>query len=369
MLSLENYLANYYEGYSCTLFPRGGTGLYALFRMLREQRGVGEIIIPGICCEIVPLAAIYAGMKPIIVDVDRKTLCISPESVEQKITKNTVAIVLVYIFGNIIDHAPFDKLKSKYNLIIVEDLAQAIGGRYDDGQQLGQRFDFTLLSFADDKIVSGDGGAIIQHDGLYGNELQRLSQSLPVSPDQRVIHQKALSLRNLIHALRDLSRVDPSVNISSVFSEILPYYKDLIVRRGENIDRVSIYHQLQNISREQEVRYSKYLYYKEHIRHELFEVIEMPAGSMCWRAPILINDPVQAFHVTKLLRRNNIPASNHYFPLDKMIYNHMSINNAHIGSRIINLWVDSSIDMQQMIKTVDLLNSYDEVKESLRLAE
>ena len=44
--------------------------------------------------------AIYAGLKPVIADVDVDTLCLSIESVRERISKNTVAIILVYIFGN-----------------------------------------------------------------------------------------------------------------------------------------------------------------------------------------------------------------------------------------------------------------------------
>jgi dTDP-4-amino-4,6-dideoxygalactose transaminase len=360
MDKLKQFLTEYYEGQSCEIFARGSTGLYVLFKTLYEIKGAKEIIIPAICCETIPIAAIYAGMKPVIADVDIDNLCLSYESVLRKISKDTVAIVLVYIFGNIFDSAPFENLKATSDIVLIEDVAQAAGG-YDSGQRVGQRFDFTLLSFADEKIIKGQGGAIIQRNPQYKDALQPASAALPPSPQQRILQQKQSSLRNLVHSLYDLSRTDHSIDISGTFLAMLPYYKDVIVRQKPVTHADRIISQFQKISNEQEQRYKKYAYYQQHIKNDLLEPIEFAPGTMCWRLPMLVKDPVNTFYITALLRKNGILASNHYFPLDKLLDNAQNPNSANVGARILNLWVDDLVSMDQMQKTVELLNAYSPV--------
>jgi len=358
MEGLERFLTEYYEGQSCTLFARGSTGLYTLFKALSRIKGIGEIIIPGICCETVAMAAVYAGMKPVIADVDRDNLCLCYESVLKKLSDKTVAVILVYIFGNLFDTRPFEKLKDTYDVVIVEDLAQAVGG-HDSVRKPGSKFDFTLLSFADEKIVRGKGGAIIQRNSSLGDLLHMTSTSLPLSPEQRILEQKQLSLRNLTHALYDLYRADPSINISQTFQAMLPHYENLIVRQGQVSHSASIISQFQEIMNEQQKRYEKYEFYKHHIHNGVVKLIEMTPGTMCWRVPLLVEKPAYTFYLTDLLRKNKIPASNHYFPLDKLLYNFENRNTSYIGPRIINLWVDDSVTWEKIHKSVQLINSYD----------
>ncbi len=357
MCTLESFLANYHEGYACHLFARGTTGLYVLFKVLNDINGRGEVIIPAICCETVALAAVYAGLTPVFVDVEKENLCLSYSSVVEKFSENTVAIVLVNIFGNVFDTTPFFRLKAKQKVVIIEDIAQATGG-YDAGCRLGQRFDFTLLSFDDVKIIKGRGGALIQRTPIYGDLIKKTSLSLPPSPPGYMLQRKQLSLRNLTHALFDLARTNPAVDISQTYSAMIPYYEDVFVRQADIESGELILQQFQHIADERKKRYEKYSFYRKYITNELFQIIEFSPGTMCWRLPVLVDESVNLLHVTASLHRNKILASNHYFPLDKLFNNAEHQNSASIGARILNLWVDDLATRDIMEKTVDLLNSY-----------
>jgi dTDP-4-amino-4,6-dideoxygalactose transaminase len=357
MNALEHFLIKYYHGRSCTLFARGSTGLYALFKALHKINESGEVIIPAICCETIPIAAIYAGIKPVIADVDKDNLCLSYNSVLQKLSHNTLAIVLVYIYGNLFDTTPYQELQTSRDIILIEDIAQSVGG-HSSGQEVGQRFDFTLLSFANDKIIKGRGGAIVQRNPHHDNILQSMGTSFPPPLQQHALQQKQQSLRNMVHALYDLAKTNPTIDISQTFYAMLPYYKDVIIRYSPLPQDNYILSQVKDLPHEQKMRYEKYKYYEEHIDNQLLKVIQFAPGAMCWRLPILIRDPVNTFYITTLLRENGILASNHYFPLDKLLGSSPNPNSANVGSRILNLWVDDKITMSQVEKTVDLLNSY-----------
>ncbi len=360
MDTLEHFLTDYYDGQSCKLFARGSAGLYGLFNALYECKGAGEVIIPAICSETVAMPAIYAGLTPVFVDVDIDTLCLSYHSVLEKLSDKTLAIMVVYMFGHAFNPLPFQQLKDTHDIILIEDIVPAAGGSYA-GQQLGRFFDFTLLSFADYKIIKGQGGALIQRNPEYHDLLQLACRPLPPSPASHILQRKLLSLRNLTHALFDLSRTDPSVDISHTFQSMIPFYRDLFVRQGEISNEDLLISQFQKLKENRERRYEKYLLYKTSINNEAVRVIEFSPGTMCWRLPVLMNDPINAFHLTTLLRQQHILVSNHYFPLDKLFNNEEHPNATYVGARVLNLWVDDLAPIDTVHKTVELINSYQPV--------
>jgi dTDP-4-amino-4,6-dideoxygalactose transaminase len=365
---LAEALTERYEGVSCRLFARGSTGLYALFRALEQERGPGDVLIPEICCESVALAALYAGLTPRLVDCDRDTLCLSLESVERSLSPATRAVVVVYIFGNLVDPMPFARLREGHGFVLVEDLAQAVGGRLAGGE-VGRRGDFTLLSFAPDKIVSGEGGALVQRTALdIDPAYEAAAGSLPAAPSDRVLRQKALSLRNLCHSLYDLSRADATAPLAATFAGLAPRYRDLIVRAGSPSAPDAIQERLQRLDEERAARRARFVRYRDGIRSPHVSVVEFAAGAMCWRACLLAEEPEDAFAITDALRGHGIPASNHYFPLGRLLFDRAQPSAAHLGARLINLWVDESATEERIARTLDLINSYARGEHSRRPA-
>ena len=143
-------------------FSRGSAGLYALLQTLSIQKGVGEVILPSLCCESVALAVIYAGHQLRFAEVSPHSLCLTPETVAPLITERTRAVIIVHLYGVDANCSSFDSLRSNNSgVVFIEDIAHAFGGRNRNGRLLGGSMDYTLLSFADSKIVAGDGGMIL----------------------------------------------------------------------------------------------------------------------------------------------------------------------------------------------------------------
>lgn len=354
---LKKFLSTYFDGIETTLYTRGSTGVYVLFQALRDTDLGTQVIIPAICCETVAMAAYYAGLEPIIVDVDLDTLCIDYTAVSQKVSDKTAAILLVYIFGYPFDVEPFLALRDRYNLVLIEDIAQAVGGDYHS-TRLGTLCDFTLLSFDHTKIIKGAAGALVERTGDFSKTIKAHRQALPPAPPPHLLSRKTASWRNFVHALFDLSRANEQLDISQQFHALLPHYQEMIVHAGSEKDPESIIAQFQRLPQEQTLRYEKYQLYHQRIDHELVRVIEFPPDAMCWRLPLVLHDLINAFHLTSQLRQNNILVSNHYFPLDKLIHNTSAPNSAHLSNRLLNLWVDHLAPLEQIEKTIDLINHY-----------
>jgi len=119
-----------------------------------------EIIAPALAFAAVGNSIRAAGFNPVFVDVDRETMGINSERIEEKINSRTRAIMVVHTMGKPCDMDKIKKISEKYNLKIIEDCCEAHGGKYKDNF-IGTFGDLATFSFYVAHIVScGDGGMV-----------------------------------------------------------------------------------------------------------------------------------------------------------------------------------------------------------------
>jgi 8-amino-3,8-dideoxy-alpha-D-manno-octulosonate transaminase len=106
------------------------------------------------------------GAVPVLVDID-DTLTLDPEAVEAAITPRTRCIMPVHMCGSMADLKALKNICKKYNLLLLEDACQAIGGTFD-GKPLGSYGDLGCFSFDFVKTITcGEGGAVISNFEHY----------------------------------------------------------------------------------------------------------------------------------------------------------------------------------------------------------
>ena len=164
-----------YANYCGTNYCVGvSNGLDAL-KLLLKAYGFGpgdEIIVPS-NTQIAPILAISeVGAKPILVEPNLTTFTIDPENVRKKITSRTKAIVVVHLYGRVVDMDPIRQIASEHNVKVIEDSAQAHGAVYN-GSRTGSLADASAFSFYPSKNLGaiGDGGAITTNDEVLANKL------------------------------------------------------------------------------------------------------------------------------------------------------------------------------------------------------
>jgi dTDP-4-amino-4,6-dideoxygalactose transaminase len=120
-------------------------------------------------------AIMYAGAKPVFVDIEPDTCNINAALIEKAITKKTKAMLPVHIFGHPADMRAIREIAAKYNLKIIEDCAQSFGASLD-GKKTGSLGDAGCFSFYPSKNLGayGDGGMIILHDAALADEIKKL---------------------------------------------------------------------------------------------------------------------------------------------------------------------------------------------------
>jgi dTDP-4-amino-4,6-dideoxygalactose transaminase len=144
-----------------------GNGTDALQLSLRAL-GVGaghEVIVPANTFVATAEAVVLAGAVPRFVDVDPASLLITAEAIEQAVTSNTRAVIVVHLFGHMPDMDRIDAMVKALGLHLLEDAAQAHGASWGP-RKAGAFGAAGCFSFYPGKNLGafGDAGAVVTSD-------------------------------------------------------------------------------------------------------------------------------------------------------------------------------------------------------------
>ena len=120
-----------------------------------------ECLVPALCWSTSLWPVLQSGLKPVLVDVNKKNFCIDLETIKRKCNNKTKAILLINVLGNC---SEIDKIRSytkKKKIILIEDNCESLGSIYKK-KYLGTYGDFSSFSFYfSHQITSGEGGMIV----------------------------------------------------------------------------------------------------------------------------------------------------------------------------------------------------------------
>ena len=148
-----------------------------------------EVIAPTFTIISCIASIVRAGCKPVLVDSDADTWNMDVTSIEEKITGNTSAIMVVHIYGLPVDMEPIIALAKKYNLKIIEDAAEQHGQFYNS-QAVGSFGEVSIFSFYPNKhITTGEGGMIVTDNEAIAERCRSL-RNLCFTPAKRFYHEE-----------------------------------------------------------------------------------------------------------------------------------------------------------------------------------
>ena len=117
-------------------------------------------------------SVIHTGATPVLADIDRNTLCISPGELKKKITSRTKAIIPVHFAGRACAMDEILSIANRANANVINDAAHSIETEYD-GKKIGTLGSMTAYSFyATKNIVTGEGGMITTNDKDIADKLK-----------------------------------------------------------------------------------------------------------------------------------------------------------------------------------------------------
>ncbi len=156
----EEKIADYIGTKHAITFNSGTSALHADLL----AHGIGkndEVIVPSFTFIATANAPLFVGAKTVFADIEEETCGLNPESVEDKITENTKAIIPVHYGGCPCKIKELKDVAEDNDLILVEDAAEAFGASVD-GKNVSTFGDSNILSFCQNKIITtGEGGAVV----------------------------------------------------------------------------------------------------------------------------------------------------------------------------------------------------------------
>jgi dTDP-4-amino-4,6-dideoxygalactose transaminase len=138
--------------------------------------GTGDEVITPSHTAVATVAGIeQAGCTPVFADIDPNTRCISPKSIEKRISTNTRAIMPVHIYGQPAEMHRILKIAKAHKLEVIEDCSQAHGAEID-GQKVGTFADISAYSCYPTKNLggAGDGGMILCRSKEFAEKIKSL---------------------------------------------------------------------------------------------------------------------------------------------------------------------------------------------------
>ena len=172
--AFEEAFAAWHAVRHCVATSSGTTAIHTAFAAL----GIGpddEVIVPAHTFIASATPVLHQRAAPVFADVDAQTYCLSPDSVAERITARTRAIVAVHLNGHPADMDALLALAEPRGIAVIEDAAQAHGALYK-GRKVGAIGRVGCFSFWEDKIMTtgGEGGAVIASDDALAQRMRRV---------------------------------------------------------------------------------------------------------------------------------------------------------------------------------------------------
>lgn len=223
---LEREWAEYFGVKHAVSVNSATSGLYAAVGAVRVGPG-DEVIVSPYTMTASATAPLVYGAIPVFADIDSDIFCLSPQSIRERITPFTKAVVVVDIFGHPADMDEIMRIAREHNLLVIEDASQAPGAMYQ-GRYAGTLADIGVFSLNYHKIIhTGEGGIVVTNDDDLADRLRLIRNHAEV-----VVKSKGTQdITNLIGFNYRMTEIEAAIG-----SEQLKKLECLITPRVEAAD-------------------------------------------------------------------------------------------------------------------------------------
>lgn len=186
IVEFERAFAEFCECKYAASCCNGTVALHLALLALGIKEG-DEVIMPVITYIATANAVRYVNATPVFTDVDKDGWNIDVKKIEEKITPNTKAIIVVHLYGNPVDMDAVMEIAKNHNLYVIEDAAEAHGAVYK-GKKVGSIGDIGTFSFFGNKVITtGEGGMVTTQNEQIDRKV-RLLKGQGVDAQKRYWH-------------------------------------------------------------------------------------------------------------------------------------------------------------------------------------
>lgn len=287
-----------------------------------------KIIVPDFTFIATSSVAKILGAKIIPVDIEQKTLNVSPETIEKIVVKNNVkAVIIVDVAGLSTDIKSFEKLSKKYNFILIEDAAEAIGSEYNN-KRIGSFDHTTIFSFHMAKLMTTiEGGCIATNNKTIFKKLKQIKDH-GRKPEKKYVH-------NILGSNFRTTDVQSAIGLEQLRK------MDKFIENRNKIAKK----------------------YKSELQDFEFQIIPQFSTLHTYMLFFLIaKNKIQRNKILKELVKNNIDARNpwmpiHMQPCNSELHKNKCPNSEDIYNRALTLPIYNSMKIEEAQKVIDCIKS------------
>ncbi|MFI5240337.1 MAG: DegT/DnrJ/EryC1/StrS family aminotransferase [Candidatus Saccharimonadia bacterium] len=367
------YFAKNFTPHQWFLTVNGRTALYLLLESLNLESG-SEVLVQSFTCVTAVNPIIWAGLTPIFVDIDTKTLSAATQSLSERVSAKTRVIVLQHSFGIPGASKAVKEIAAKHNLIIVEDCAHSLGV-HDQANPLGTMGDAAIFSFGIEKsLQSKFGGALLVSSPDLVKNIETMYRKLPeLSRTQTFLWLLYPPLRQLIRKspdwlgriLRRILELSGILKAAISRSELRGKYPKGTPSTMPGVAATIILESLKTLDSTLAHRQELTKFYGEWLANNHHLVLPGPANLPLLKYPIICESEKLRSLIVAALKSKDIYVTDWYRPalypadtnFEAIGYNPASCPQAEsIAERILNLPTGPEIDLSHATIAANVIN-------------
>ncbi|HEX4424525.1 MAG TPA: DegT/DnrJ/EryC1/StrS family aminotransferase [Terriglobales bacterium] len=206
-----------YTGSKFAVAVNSGTSALHLALKTLDLSPGGEVILPSFTF-VAPLnVLLQEKLQPVFVDIDSRTINVTPEIIEAAITTETKAIIAIHTFGRPVAMDQLRAIADRHGIFLIEDACEALGAEVVE-KKVGSFGDVGILAFYPNKqITTGEGGMFLTSNKELADHARRLrNQGRDPSLDWYQQAEKGYSYRlsdiNCALGIEQLRRIESIIN-------------------------------------------------------------------------------------------------------------------------------------------------------------
>ena len=284
-----------------------------------------EVIMPAMTYCSTAFSIINAGLKPILVDIDKSTSTISIKDLKKKITNKTKVIMPVHLYGSVVNIKEIKKIIKKKDIYIIDDCSQAHGATLV-GKRVGSLADISCFSLYPGKNLGayGDAGIITTNNKNFYTKIKNFRN---LGSTVKFIHTQ-IGFNSRLDTLQ-----------ASILIEKLKLLNDYNEKRRK-------------IAR----------YYDKYIKNEKISKLKYSDGSVYHQYVIMVSNKsklVNLFKKHKIQYGFHYPKSiNQIDSLKKIFKKNKYVNSENLAKKCFSIPIDPTLNKKQILKIVNVLNIF-----------
>lgn len=310
----------------------GTDALYIALMSLKLPKN-SEAILPAMTYCSTLFSVIRAGLKPILVDIEKDKSIMCLDHLKKKISKNTRVIIPVHLYGEVVDCSKIKKIINKKKIYIIEDASQAHGA-YEKSKLFNYRKKFKVGSLGDIGCFSLYPGKNL---GAYG--------------DAGIITTKNKKLYEYMCQFRNIgSKKKFQHNLVGVNS------------RMDTLQAIVLKHKITNLNKYNKLRKSVASIYEAKIINPKIKKLKYSEECVFHQYVIKVKN-VKKF--INYITKNNIPFGRHYpYPVHKLSAVKKKFegqnfkNSEELARQCISLPIDPLLGKKDIQHICNTINSY-----------